>query len=358
MEHAPLISIIMPAHNAGRYIARAVESVIEQTWPHWELIIVDDASTDDTADVVARYRYDARIRYHRAERIGHPAGVRNMALRMAEGDLIAFLDADDEYFPRTLEKLSRPLRENSRLSAVYGFAFHIDEHGLPLRPAVSLVPLPETLPDGGPDGGNLYELPGGYSHSWGNIATSNISCLLPALMLRRSAWERIGFFNEALCGPEDYEFYIRMYLDDYEGVHCLADYVYCYRVHAASLTKAPEHYERLLCSGLIIQDWLFQEAPIPDTVRRYKSRAYVGVYRYFARERLLHRQPELAREIACRAMTNPNVRWFDFMTGCLPIVLRSWLPGGLDARLVDLKWRLWRMKSMLSAQRQWSGTPS
>src|SRR5438128_160825 len=110
----PLVSIIMPTYNAGRFIGRAIQSVLEQTYPNWELIIVDDASSDETTSVVQSFK-DSRIRYHKAERIGHPAGVRNTGLRMAQGEFIAFLDSDDLYFPESLEKLARPLLQNQDL---------------------------------------------------------------------------------------------------------------------------------------------------------------------------------------------------------------------------------------------------
>ncbi len=333
----PLVSIIMPTHNAGRFIGQAVQSVLDQTYPHWELLIIDDASSDDTQAIVEALANSpqaaGRIRYHQSERIGHPAGVRNIGLRMAQGELIAFLDSDDMYYPQTLEKLSAPLRENPELTAVYGFSFNMDEYENPLPQSINLTP----------NGDGTYVLPPGTGHSWENIATSNISCLLAALMLRRSAQEQIGFFNEALCGPEDYEFYVRMYLHNYTGVRCLSDYVYQYRIHSASLTKAPQHCERLLSSCMTIMDWMFNEAPVPAEVHLYRSRAYVACYRYLARERLLHGQPALARKIAAQAFFNPNVRRKDFLRQCGPLLFRSFLPTGFDQYLVQAR-RLLRMR--------------
>lgn len=327
----PLVSIIMPTHNAGRFIGRAIQSVLDQSYPNWELIIVDDASSDNTEEVVKAFS-DPRIQYRKVERIGHPAGVRNTALRMMQGELVAFLDSDDLYFPETLEKLSRPLLDNPELISVYGFAWSMDEQENPLPNMVNLVPRGNRKPCDPP-----YMLPPSYSHRWESIVTCQISCLLPALMLRRSAWEQIGFFNENLCGPEDYEFYVRMYLHNYQGVHCLSDYVYQYRIHSASLTKAPEHCEKLLSSCLKIMHWLFEEAPLPAHLKTYKSQAYVACYRYLARERLLHQQPTLGRKLALGAMDDPNISRRDFLTQCGPLILRSYLPTGLDQFLVALR---------------------
>lgn len=325
----------MPAHNAARFIGEAIASVREQTYRNWELIIVDDASTDGTEDIARDFLdQDSRIRYHRVARIGHPAGVRNIGLGLASGTLIAFLDADDRYFAQSLEKLSRPLLTNPALFAVYGFAWNVDEYGNALQQSVTLLPNANaSVQTGEPP----YVLPPDYGHRWDQIVTSRISNMLPALMIRRGDREAIGPFNENLCGPEDYEFYVRMFLYRYEGVYCLPDYVYRYRIHPASLTKSPAHCQRLLDSCLHIMDWMFGAAGIPAEAHAYCSQAYVACYRYLSRERLLNRQPELARQIALQAFGNLNITFGDFMTYCAPLLIRSLLPTGFDTWMVRLR---------------------
>lgn len=336
----PLISVIMPAHNTERFIGAAIESVLAQTYENWELLVIDDASTDGTGQVVRRFS-DTRIKYHRCERIGHPAGVRNVGLRLAQGVLIAFLDSDDLYFPDTLAKLSRPLIKNPGLIAVYGFATHIDEQDRPLAPAIPLAPRKNAKP-----GEPAYYLNPRYTHSWENIVTSHISCLLSALMLRREAREAIGFFNESLYSAEDYEFYVRMFLHNYNQVKCLSDYVYQYRLHTGGMTKRPEHYEKVLNSCLRIFQWLFDEAPIPEHVKRYRSKAYVHCYRYLARERLLNAQPSLARQIILKAAKEQNIRFSDFMQVCGPLLLRTLWPTAWDQALVRTRQTLRHWKTI------------
>ena len=89
-----LVSIIMPAYNCSRFIREAIDSVLAQTYTAWELLIVDDCSTDDTAAIIASYQ-DERIHYFRNEQNSGAALSRNKALREAKGKYIAFLDADD-----------------------------------------------------------------------------------------------------------------------------------------------------------------------------------------------------------------------------------------------------------------------
>ena len=104
MRDNSLVSVIMPSYNTENYIAESIESVINQTYPHWELIIVDDCSTDHTDSVVATYLTDTRIRYLKNDRNSGAAVSRNYALREAKGKWIAFLDSDDVWLPEKLEK--------------------------------------------------------------------------------------------------------------------------------------------------------------------------------------------------------------------------------------------------------------
>ena len=98
-----LVSIIMPSYNTARFISETIESVLAQTYTNWELIIVDDCSTDNTDEVVAAFS-DERIRYLKNEKNSGAAVSRNYALREARGRWIAFLDSDDLWHPEKLEK--------------------------------------------------------------------------------------------------------------------------------------------------------------------------------------------------------------------------------------------------------------
>ncbi|MCQ2311368.1 MAG: glycosyltransferase [Paludibacteraceae bacterium] len=90
-----LVSVIMPTYNCAQFIARSIESVLAQTHTNWELLIVDDCSTDDTTSVVKPYRQDTRIHYSVLDHNSGAAVARNTALLQAKGQYIAFLDSDD-----------------------------------------------------------------------------------------------------------------------------------------------------------------------------------------------------------------------------------------------------------------------
>lgn len=122
-----LVSVIMPSWNTERFIANSIQSVINQTYQSWELIIVDDCSTDDTDSVVAGFS-DERIKYLKNEKNCGAALTRNRALREAKGEWIAFLDSDDLWMPDKLEKQITFMQENN-----YFLSYHeyekIDEEG-------------------------------------------------------------------------------------------------------------------------------------------------------------------------------------------------------------------------------------
>lgn len=101
-----LISIITPCYNAAAVIAETIESVLAQTYQNWELLICDDCSTDNSVAVIKSYcEKDSRIKlYSTPKNTGTPAEPRNIALNNAKGEFIAFLDADDQWFPNKLEE--------------------------------------------------------------------------------------------------------------------------------------------------------------------------------------------------------------------------------------------------------------
>ena len=123
-----LVSIIMPSYNTGSFIKESIDSVIKQSYSNWELIIVDDCSTDNTDQIVHSYRNEQRIRYYKNDKNSGAAVSRNKALQAARGKWIAFLDSDDLWESTKLEKQVGFMMDN-------GFRFsytqysEIDEEG-------------------------------------------------------------------------------------------------------------------------------------------------------------------------------------------------------------------------------------
>lgn len=101
---APFFSIVVPAYNRAKFLPRAIISVLEQSHTDWELLIIDDCSTDNTKEIVAEYN-DPRIRYERNEKNLERSASRNKGIGLAKGEYICFLDSDDQYLPNHLQAL-------------------------------------------------------------------------------------------------------------------------------------------------------------------------------------------------------------------------------------------------------------
>ena len=133
----PLISIITPNYNCSRFIAETIESVLAQTYTNWEMIIVDDCSTDNSYEIALNYsKKDSRIKVYKNENNSGAAFSRNKAIEIAKGEYIAFLDSDDLWSLDKLEKQLRFMQENNYFFTYTNFE-HIDEDSTSLNVFVS-----------------------------------------------------------------------------------------------------------------------------------------------------------------------------------------------------------------------------
>lgn len=187
------VSIIIPVYNRERVLARAIRSVKAQTFNNWELIIVDDCSTDGTFDIANGFRDDS-IRVFRAEKNGGAGAARNLGFRMSKGKYIALLDSDDVFHP---DFLKESIQIINNLEGNYGFTYTgvgkiADEGTLSEFPRHTWK-LPERLMNTRKP--YLYQL---------HIGTST------GIVLRRSVIEKVGFFDESIKAAEDTDFFIRV----------------------------------------------------------------------------------------------------------------------------------------------------
>jgi glycosyltransferase involved in cell wall biosynthesis len=125
-EKAPLVSVIMNCFNGERYLREAMDSVYSQTYPNWEIIFWDNASTDASGEIVRSY--DDRIRYFRGTETIPLGAARNLALEQARGEFIAFLDCDDVWLPDKLEK-QLPLFSDAKVGIVFCDTMYFNDKG-------------------------------------------------------------------------------------------------------------------------------------------------------------------------------------------------------------------------------------
>lgn len=132
-----LVSIITPTYNAEKFVAQTIESVLRQTHQNWELVIVDDCSSDTTFDILQVFaNQDSRIKIFQLERNSGPGVARNFAIQQAKGNYIAFLDADDLWKPQKLTKQLQ-FMEDENLPMTFSFYEQIDEEGKSLHKQIT-----------------------------------------------------------------------------------------------------------------------------------------------------------------------------------------------------------------------------
>src|SRR6516162_2987586 len=129
----PVVSVVMAAKNYARFLPAAVESVFAQTVADWELVIIDDGSTDDTPEAVRPFLADCRVKYLRSDRLGQ-SRAKNLGLGLSRGEYVAFLDADDAWSPTKLEKQLAVFGAEPEVGVVYCLRTLIDENNAPLSP--------------------------------------------------------------------------------------------------------------------------------------------------------------------------------------------------------------------------------
>jgi glycosyltransferase involved in cell wall biosynthesis len=238
-------SVIIPAYNQGRYLGAAIRSVLEQTRQDFEIIVVDDGSTDGTYSVAHAFA-DPRVRYVYQENRGLSAA-RNTGIRHATGEFLSFLDSDDQFLPRNLELLRDAFEGDPDLGLAAGQAVLIDEQGQPLDKVYDRRP-----PEKGPE--------------WllGNPLA------VDSILLRRSWIDTVGPFDETLRAYEDWDLWLRL-----ARAGCRMGWV-CqpvslYRFHGQQMTRDAK---RMTEANFAVLDKLFADPSLPADWRDMHDLAY------------------------------------------------------------------------------------
>lgn len=181
------VSIVIPTFNRSSSVKKAVESVLNQTYQNFELIIVDDNSNDDTRETISILK-DRRIRYHRNKKNLGGSASRNVGINMASSKFIAFLDDDDEWLPEKLEKQIHILEKTKSDFCGVFTGFKYLKEGKVIK---------RTIPQ---KEGDLYR-----DLLWSNcIGTTSI------FLVKKSCLSEIGNFNEKLPASQDWDLYLRL----------------------------------------------------------------------------------------------------------------------------------------------------
>ena len=246
-RNAAKIAVIIPAYNQAQYLTKAIQSVLEQTLPDFELIVVDDGSTDETRQLLDGIR-DNRLRVIHQSNAGLPSA-RNTGLQKSSASLVTFLDSDDYFLPDKLEILSMYLEEHPEIGLVAGKAKYIDHAGNAMvRPESPPVPL-----------------------SMHALLLENPICV-SGIMLRREWLKRVGAFDETLRACEDWDLWLRLL-----AAGCPMAWVdhpvVAYRIHPGQMTGQAQRMQKAIFTVL---DKFFAEQRLPDEIVARKNDAYAS----------------------------------------------------------------------------------
>lgn len=247
----PKVSVIVPAYNQGSFLQEAAGSVLAQGFEDYEIIVVDDGSTDDTARV-AQGLCDRRVRYIRQDNRG-VAAARNAGVAASGGSYLAFLDSDDAFCQGKLQLQARALDNRPELGMVIGGYQYIDRNGAVI----------------------------GEERQWLDRRSLDLESLLMSgfgppstVLLQRDWFERVGGFDpdRQLSAAEDMDLWYRL---SFAG--CQMEFVpaiVCrYRIHGSNASRSVRRHYQALHSAL---DRLFANTDLPDSVRRRRNEVYAS----------------------------------------------------------------------------------
>ncbi len=266
-SQAPLISVIIPAYNQADYLAAAVHSVLDQTYRNIEVIVVDDGSTDQTAEIGQSFA-DPRVRYFHQENRGL-SGARNTGIRNARGDYLSYLDSDDLFLPDKLSLLAKVLDATPEVGLVAGQAIPIDESEQKIGKVFD-TPLPA-------DPTNL--LLGNPLH-------------VGSVLVRKSCQDEVGFFDETLRSYEDWDMWLRLGLAGC-GMAWVDQPVSLYRFHTAQMTRIGT---QMTTATFAVLDNFFNIPDLPRPWLDLKARAYSNAHLRATAQAYLSRDFERAKE--------------------------------------------------------------
>lgn len=295
----PLVSILMPAYNCQKYIHHAVDSILNQTYKNWELLIADDCSKDKTRRIAENYK-DPRIKFfHNTENLGYLQTWNKLAA-LAQGEYITFQDADDYCTKNRIELLLQFMEKNPGCGACGSNYVWVNEEGKELKKsdfALTNNEIRESMP-------HKYEFIGS------------------ALMIKKEVLNTIGFYNTFFdrLGGEDH-YWLYLISEKYEIAN-IKEHLYYYRYNTQSVSGNLSDNPRKLFTGELIESLILQRKKTgTDDLEQNKieqlniwyqkkanlflhDKAYL--YSYLSKRRFYEGHKQQALQLALRAITaNP-----------------------------------------------------
>jgi len=217
-DRTPKVSVIISTYNGAEYIGGAIQSVFDQTYSAWEIVVLDNGSTDNTAEVVGEF--GDPVKYFYQNNAGETAA-RNAGFYASQGDVVSFLDSDDLMLPHNLETLVNLLNTRPDVSLAYGWYYWMDKNG---RPAMWGEPeieeeIPPQLDSPWPD---VEGRPSGTTLE-GEILPQlalGETMLIGSVLIRRACVEAVGAFDQVVQSQSHWDFFLRVARAGYTYACC------------------------------------------------------------------------------------------------------------------------------------------
>jgi glycosyltransferase involved in cell wall biosynthesis len=265
MQELPLVTIITPSYNQGRFIEETILSVLTQDYPNIEYIVMDGGSTDHTLDILRKY--EDRLSWYSEKDKGQTDAI-NKGLRLAKGEILAYLNSDDTYLPGAITRAVQYLTsENPDLQFVYGEGYHITAEG-------EIIERYPTKP---------------YDFQY--LAETCYICQ-PTTFWKRDVIEKIGLFDENLYYAMDYDYWIRI-AKQYGTLGYIKEYLANTRFYqdTKTVSKRVEVHEEIL--NVIRRQ--YGTGNVPST--------WIHAYAHISIERLISRESKLKNILFIIGMT-------------------------------------------------------
>jgi len=257
----PKVSVVITCYNYGQYVESALQSVFSQTFQDFEIILINDGSTDDSEEKIHPFLSDPRLKYIKQNNSGQ-ANAKNRGIKQAKGQFIAFLDADDLWEKTKLEK-QLPLFSHDKIGVVYSRAKYINKDGMPLHTTIKGKYLQ-------PRSGNVT-----------NFLFFDNFIPFSSSIIRRQCLKTFNGFNESLEMGIDWNLWLK--ISTQYAFKFINEPLLIYRVgHPGQMSKKAE--KRHSCSDQTMKQFIHQypEMVSPDIIRRALSYTYCNRGRYFS----------------------------------------------------------------------------
>ncbi|MCD6154734.1 MAG: glycosyltransferase [Candidatus Verstraetearchaeota archaeon] len=283
----PKVSVIIPCYNGEKFIGEAIESVLNQTYQNFEIIIVDDGSTDGSKSVIKTFLKDPRIKLIEHERNKGIPAARNTAIKASKGEFIAFLDQDDLWYPEKLEKsLDAFERGGENLGVVFSDVDIEEKDGSVTRRTCRKYDPAKLGREG-----FIRAL------FWGNFIPTS------SAIVRKTCFAQMGLLDEQLYGSDDRDFWLRI-AGTFE-FHHIPEALAKLRRHGANASLRGA-YTMIEQSRLIITPRAIQRYPFLLPLKRKKiSRLYYNFGAHLIRDR----KPGRARRFFIKAILEDPLNW-------------------------------------------------